>query len=103
VLRDEFMSDRKGWPDGLAGLFRAAGLTGVREGRLSTFFEFESFADYWSTFTTGQGRVGRWLMGLTEDRRGVIERNLQPAYLCGMSDGPRAFSMAFWVARGVAP
>lgn len=66
ALRDEFMSDRKGWPDGLAGLFRGAGLTSVGEGRLSIFFDFESFADYWSTFTTGQGRVGCWLVGLTE-------------------------------------
>ena len=103
VLRDEFMSDRKGWPDGLAGLFRDAGLTGVREGRLSTLFAFESFADYWSTFTTGQGRVGGWLMDLAQNRRDVIERHLRPAYLCGLPDGPRAFSMAFWVARGVAP
>jgi len=30
VLRDEFMSDRKGWTDGLAALFRDAGLAAVR-------------------------------------------------------------------------
>jgi len=101
ALRDELMSDQKGWPGGLAGLFREVGLAGVREGRLSTFFDFESFADYWSTFTTGQGRLGRWLMSLTEGQRGVIEHHLRPAYLCGRADGPREFSTAFWVTRGV--
>ena len=101
ALRDEAMADPKGWPDGLARLFREAGLGGVREGRLTIFFEFESFADYWGTFTTGQGRWGRWLMGLTESQRSLIERHLRPAYLCGRPDGPRPFSTTFWVARGV--
>ena len=103
VLRDELMSDPKGWPDGLAGLLREAGLSRVHEGRLSIFFEFDSFVDYWSTFTGGQGRLGRWLMSLPENQQGLVERHLRPAYLCGMPDGPRAFSTAFWVARGVVP
>jgi len=103
ALRDEFMSDPKGWPDGLAALFRAAGLDDVREGRLSVLFDFESFADYWSTFTSGQGRVGRWLMGLTQSRRSLIEHHVRPAYLCGRADGARAFSTSFWVARGLVP
>lgn len=101
TLRDEMMSDQKGWPDGLAGLLREAGLASVREGRLSMFFDFESFTDYWSTFTTGQGRFGRWLMSLTESQRSVIEHHLRPAYLCGWADGPRQFATAFWVAAGL--
>jgi len=31
ALRDEAMSDPKGWPDGLARLFREAGLGSVRD------------------------------------------------------------------------
>ena len=100
ALRDEAMSDPKGWPDGLARLLREAGLTGVREGKLSILFDFESFADYWSTFTSGQGRWGRWLMSVSESQRALIERHVRPAYLCGMPDGARAFTSTFWVAQG---
>jgi hypothetical protein len=57
-LRDHLTSKRIGWPGGLAELWHAAGLTAIHEGRLSIPFEFDSFADYWSTLTTGQGKTG---------------------------------------------
>ena len=35
----------------------------VSESRLSTLFEYDSFADYWSTFLTGQGKTGSIVAG----------------------------------------
>ena len=86
---------------GLAELWHAAGLTTIDEGRLTIPFEFGTFADYWSTFTTGQGKTGGHLMSLTEPKRREIEQYVRAAYLCGRPDGPRAFPTTFWVVRGV--
>ena len=100
-LRDHLTSKQIGWPGGLAELWHAAGLTDIHEGRLTIPFDFGSFADYWSTFTTGQGKTGGHLMSLPEPKRREIEQYVRAAYLCGQSDGPRAFLMTFWVVRGV--
>jgi hypothetical protein len=102
-LRDHLVAKRTGWPGGLAELWHATGLTTVQESRLSIAFEFRSFVDYWSTFTTGQGKTGGHLMSLSEPKRQEIERHVRTAYLCGQSDGPRAFTTTFWVVRGVVP
>ena len=100
-LRDHLTSKRIGWPGGLAELWHAAGLTDIHEGRLTIPFDFGSFADYWSTFTTGQGKTGGHLMSLPDPKRREIEQYVRAAYLCGQPDGPRAFLMTFWVVRGV--
>jgi SAM-dependent methyltransferase len=64
-VRDEVMSKPMGWPGGLAALFRAAGLTNLKEDRLSTLFEYPSFDNYWSSFLTGQGKLGSYVTSLT--------------------------------------
>jgi ubiquinone/menaquinone biosynthesis C-methylase UbiE len=61
-LRDHLVAKRTGWPGGLAELWQATGLTPVQEARLSIAFAYSSFADYWGTFTTGQGKTGGHLM-----------------------------------------
>jgi hypothetical protein len=33
----------------------------------------------------------------------VLERHVRAAYLCGMTDGPRALTTSFWAARGEVP
>jgi hypothetical protein len=66
---------------------------------LSIAFEFRSFADYWSTFTTGQGKTGGHLMSLSEPKRQEIEQHVRAAYLCGQSDGTRAFTTTFWAVQ----
>jgi SAM-dependent methyltransferase len=103
AMRDEMVSKPMGWPDGLAALFRAADLVDVTEARLSTRFEYASFADYWSTFLTGQGKTGSYVVGLADAPRQDLEHHLRAAYLCGMPDGPRPFTTWFWVVRGAVP
>src|SRR5262245_50203387 len=57
------------------------------ESRISTLFEYESFADYWSTFLTGQGKTGSYVVSLAEVSRRKLERLVRAAYLCGSPTG----------------
>jgi hypothetical protein len=102
-LREQLTGKRIGWPGGLTKLWAASGLTAVHEARLSIPFAYSSFADYWATFTTGQGKTGGHLMSLPEPKRLEIERHVRAAYACGQPDGPRAFTTTFWAVRGVVP
>ena len=90
-----------GWPGGLAEIFRAAPLTDVREDWVSTRFEYASFDDYWSTFLGGQGRLGGYVMSLSDPQRKDLERHMRVVY--GMPDGPRAFTTWYWVVTGRVP
>jgi SAM-dependent methyltransferase len=103
VVRDEQVSKVMGWPGGLAALFRAARLMGVEEERASVLFEYTSFDDYWSTFLTGQGKLGSYVMSLADAQRRELERHMRAVYACGMPDGPRVFTTWFWVVQGRVP
>ena len=103
AMRDEMVSKPLGWPGGLTKLFTAAGLRDVVEEQLSSIFAYQSFADYWSTFLTGQGKTGSYVTSLPTEKRGELERHVRAAYLCGMADGPRALSTSFWAVRGEVP
>jgi SAM-dependent methyltransferase len=100
AMRDEMVSKPLGWPGGLAQLFDAMGLMNVLENQLSAMFQYASFDDYWSTFLTGQGKTGSYVTNLGEPQRKELERYVRAAYLCGMTDGPRAFTARFWAVRG---
>jgi SAM-dependent methyltransferase len=102
-LREHLTGKRIGWAGGLTELWAATGLTAIQEARLSIPFAFSSFADYWATFTTGQGKTGGHLMSLPETKRQEIEQHVRAAYRCGQPDGPRAFTTTFWAVRGVVP
>ena len=102
-LRAHLTGQPIGWPGGLTKLWAASGLTAVQEARLSIPFAYSSFADYWATFTTGQGRTGAHLMSLPEPKRLEIEQHVRAAYGCGQPDGPRAFTTTFWTVRGLVP
>jgi SAM-dependent methyltransferase len=91
------------WPNGQAGLWRKMGLTEVTEIPVVVDCEYPSFADYWGTFTGGQGIVSGQLMALPDEVRGAIERHARDGYLVGLPDGPRSFPMMFRVVRGVVP
>ena len=45
------------WPNGQAALWRKMGLTDVTEVPVVVDCEYPSFADYWATFTGGQGSM----------------------------------------------
>src|SRR5712671_7417130 len=66
AVRDGMLSHPLVWPEGQAKMWRAVGLKDVVEVPLVIPFEYVSFADYWATFESGQGRVGSYVMSLEE-------------------------------------
>jgi hypothetical protein len=84
-------------------MWRAIGLVDVVEVPLVIPFECASFADYWSSFESGQGRVGSYVMGLPDEPRRELQKHVRAAYLSGMADGPRSFSVIIRAAKGIAP
>jgi SAM-dependent methyltransferase len=91
------------WPNGQAELWRKMGLTKVTEVPVVVDCEYSSFANYWATFTGGQGSISGQLMALSDDVRGEIEQHVRAGYLGESPDGPRSFPMIFRVVRGVVP
>jgi hypothetical protein len=90
-------------PGELAALWRKAGLTQVRDGTITTRFEYANFDDYWTPFLSGDGPPGQMVMGLTGEERGRLERQVRHVFLSGRPDGPRSFIAAAWVCAGVVP
>jgi SAM-dependent methyltransferase len=91
------------WPHGQAALWRKIGLADVTEVPVVVDCEYPSFADYWATFTSGQGSITGPLMALSAEVRSSIEQHVRSGYLVGLPDGPRSFPMMFRVVRGVVP
>ena len=56
-----------------------------------------------ASFETGQGRVGPYLTSLEELHRRELTNHVRAAYLSGMPDGPRSFSVIIRAVRGVVP
>jgi ubiquinone/menaquinone biosynthesis C-methylase UbiE len=100
AMRDEMVSKPLGWPGGLARLFATVGFRDIVEEQLGAIFEYQSFEDYWSAFLTGQGKTGSYVANLVDSQRRELERHVRAAYLCGMTDGARAFATSFWAVRG---
>src|SRR5215207_10781151 len=90
-------------PDGLAALWRAVGLGAVEEVPITIQMGCADFADYWASFTGGQGRLGSYVAGLSEERRARLQDEVFKAYCAGDKDGSRSFSATAWAVRGVVP
>jgi SAM-dependent methyltransferase len=103
AVRDGILAQPLVWPEGQAKMWRALGLLDVVEAPLVVPFDYASFADYWATFESGQGRIGNYVMTLAEEPRRELQRHVRGAYLSGMADGPRSFSVIIRAARGVVP
>lgn len=91
------------WANGQAALWRKMGLAQVTEVPVVVDYEYASFADYWATFTSGQGSFTGRIVALSDAVRGELERHVRSGYLVGLPDGPRSFPMMFRVVRGVVP
>lgn len=91
------------WPNGQAALWRKIGLSDVTEIPVVVDCEYQSFTDYWTTFTDGPGSVTGMLMALSDDARSSIEQHVRAGYMVGLPDGPRSFPMIFRVVRGLVP
>lgn len=89
--------------NGQAALWRKMGLNEVTEIPLVVDCQYPTFADYWATFISGQGRVSTRLKQLSDGLRGEIERHVRAGYLAGSPDGPRTIPMVIRAVRGVVP
>ena len=103
AVRDGMLSHPLVWPQGQANMWRAVGFLDVVEVPLVIPLDYASFADYWATFESRQGRVGSYVMALAEEPLRELQRHVRAAYLAGMADGPRSFSVIIRAVRGVVP
>jgi SAM-dependent methyltransferase len=102
-VRDARAGRQQFWPDGQAALWRKMGLVEAAEIPVVVDCDYPSFADYWATFTSGQGIVSRVLMALSADVRRTVQEHVRGGYLLGLPDGRRSFPMMFRAVRGMAP
>jgi SAM-dependent methyltransferase len=100
-LRDALKTNPLVSANGQAALWRKTGLSEVTEIAVVVDCEYPSFADYWATFTAGQGRLSTRLKQLSGGLRSEIERHVRAGYLVGSPDGPRTFPMVIRAVRGV--
>jgi 2-polyprenyl-3-methyl-5-hydroxy-6-metoxy-1,4-benzoquinol methylase len=91
------------WPNAQAELWRRMGLMDVVETPIVIDCEYPSFADYWATFTGGQGIISTYLMALPDGLHEEIKEHVRAGYLLGLPDGPRSFPMMFRAVRGLCP
>jgi SAM-dependent methyltransferase len=68
-LRSVRAGRRYFWPDGQAGLWQTMGFSSVTEVPAVVDCEYTCFADYWATFTGGQGIISGHLMALSDPVR----------------------------------
>jgi SAM-dependent methyltransferase len=91
------------WPGAQAALWRQAGLREVTETPVVIDCDYPGFADFWASFTNGQGSISGELMALPEPVRAAIEQDVRDGFLAGLPDGPRCFPMVFRIVRGLVP
>jgi SAM-dependent methyltransferase len=102
AIRDELKSHPLARAGGQAALWREVGLVDVGETPIVIAFDYASFEDYWSTFMSGQGRIGARIKAMDETLRAEISDHVRAAYLGGMGDGPRSFVAVARAVRGVS-
>lgn len=101
ALRDQLKAHPLVQPNGQAELWRRIGLADVVEVPIVISFDYSSFAEYWSNFTTSQTRVGSRLRELPGDLRDNIQRHVRAGYVGGLPDGPRSFAIIVRAVRGL--
>jgi ubiquinone/menaquinone biosynthesis C-methylase UbiE len=87
-------------PGELAAMWKSVSLREVEQAEITIRMVFNSFADLWEPWLGGQGTLGAYLLGLTGDKRQLIEHHTRLAYLAGGTDGPRSMAATAWVVRG---
>jgi SAM-dependent methyltransferase len=103
----EFRDERRARPlvraNGQAELWRGTGLESVVEVPIVIGFDYTSFDDYWSSFSTGPGALGLRVEGLPAELRDEVQQHVRAGYLAGMPDGPRSFAAIVRAVRGIVP
>jgi len=102
-LRDQRKARLLVWANGQAEIWRSTGFVDVVEVPIVTSFDYTSFEDYWSSFSTGPGPLGQCVEALPAEVRAEVERHVRAGYLAGLPDGPRSFAIILRVVRGIVP
>jgi len=103
AVRDRYMAVPLTQAGELAALWRLHGLGDVEQASVSVRFDFESFADYWEPFRTGEGTMGGYVATLGEAASERLGAHVRAAYEAGAPDGPRSFVASAWLCRGRLP
>ncbi len=103
AIRDRLFSGKMALPNGMADLFREAGLADVRWDSVTIRMDFADFADYWEPLLGGQGPVGGYVAGLPPEKQVAVREAVRAAFLSGSPDGERSLTATAWVVRGTAP
>jgi SAM-dependent methyltransferase len=80
----------------LEGVFRSAGLSGVRGGELTVEVPYASPDDWWRPYTLGVGPAGAYVAGLDSARREALRRRA----IEELGPGPGVVTATAWVAFG---
>ena len=97
--RDKLFSAPLALAEGLLHLFGSAGFEGIESTSIDIRMDYANFDDYWKPLCGGQGPVGTYLVGLSEELRGQVETAVARAYRSGAPDGPRSLTAAAWAVR----
>jgi SAM-dependent methyltransferase len=100
AVRNRYMTVPLAQAGELAALWRSAGLSDVEQASVSVRFEFESFADYWEPFLTGEGTMGGYVASLAPEAVARLSTHVRSAYEAGAPDGPRSFAASAWFCSG---
>jgi len=103
TLRDNRKARPLVWANGQAEIWRKNGLVNVVEVPIVISFDYASFEDYWSSFSTGPSPVGQRVAALPAELRAEVERHVRAGYLAGLPDGPRSFAIIVRAVRGIVP
>jgi SAM-dependent methyltransferase len=91
--QEEDESDYAGVHEGhLAALFRAAGLDDLTESVLTVNVPFDSFEQWWETYTLGVGPAGQYVAGLGDAGRDRVQRECRRR----VPDGPFVIAADSW-------
>ena len=101
AARDRLFSHPLAQASGLLDLWQEAGLIETELGSLTIRMDYADFADYWDPLLAGQGPVGTYVQGLTDNLRERVKAQVEKAYLSGARDGPRSLTATAWAVRGI--
>jgi len=80
----------------LVRLFQQTGLQDVLETAIEASLEHATFDQWWEPYTRGVGPAGRYVAGLTTERRNELRDRCRAE----LSDGPFVLVFQAWAARG---
>ncbi len=101
--RDKIFANPLALPDGMANLWRSAGLAQVERHSETVRMDFANWDDYWQPLLGGQGPVGGYVAALEPTLRDRVSAAVRDAFLSGDADGPRSLTATSWVVTGQVP